>query len=272
MHMKTLSSHLHNYGLRYDDLYDPMYDLDVKEALNRLPREIVDSKNQCLLCAMDLFMKHLYLPEDLQLIIPHWGVDIFYCRCLENELKFEKYEYMVLYHYFIKQVHGRFIDSIDCTDGCRPSKMYFLRTLIEKILKDREDFLVEPNSVSNLVPPDEYVHQSCYSFSFLGGFVFLFNRKVLRYFRKDGHNWRRKDRKTVKEAQEKLEIGKRSSEFVMCLNVVAALNCRIRKYNEAIPHLERSIEIPDLDMGQNLSITKFSWFMHLCDTYQCSGS
>ncbi|XP_047260441.1 cytochrome b-c1 complex subunit 7-like isoform X2 [Capsicum annuum] len=53
-------------GLRYDDLYDPMYDLDVKEALNRLPREIVDAKNQYLLCAMDLFMKHPYLPEDLQ--------------------------------------------------------------------------------------------------------------------------------------------------------------------------------------------------------------
>ncbi|PHT48276.1 hypothetical protein CQW23_12484 [Capsicum baccatum] len=46
-----------------------------------------------------------------------------------------------------------------------------------------------------------------------GGFVFLFNRKVLIYFRKDGHNWRKKDGKTIKEAQEKLEIGKRSSEF-----------------------------------------------------------
>ncbi|KAK6158820.1 hypothetical protein DH2020_006134 [Rehmannia glutinosa] len=39
LHMKTLSNRLRNYGLRYDDLYDPMYDLDVKEALNRLPRD-----------------------------------------------------------------------------------------------------------------------------------------------------------------------------------------------------------------------------------------
>ncbi|KAM3376143.1 cytochrome b-c1 complex subunit 7-like isoform X1 [Capsicum galapagoense] len=164
MHMKTLSSHLHNYafyyafviqGLRYDDLYDPMYDLDVKEALNRLPREIVDAKNQYLLCAMDLFMKHLYLPEDLK--------------------------------------DGRIIDSIDCTDGCRPSKMYFLRTLIEKTLKDREDFLVEPNSVSNLIPPDEY-------WDYLGRWFCLpIQSEGAKILRKDGHNWRRKDGKTVKE-------------------------------------------------------------------------
>lgn len=40
-----------------------------------------------------------------------------------------------------------------------------------------------------------------------GGSVFLFDRKVLRYFRKDGHNWRKKkDGKTVKEAHEKLKV------------------------------------------------------------------
>lgn len=64
----SLSFFLWNKGLRYDDLYDPMYDLDVKEALNRLPREIVDARNQRLLRAMDLSMKHQYLPEDLQVL------------------------------------------------------------------------------------------------------------------------------------------------------------------------------------------------------------
>ncbi|CAN7096019.1 calmodulin-binding transcription activator 3 isoform X2 [Brassica rapa] len=40
------------------------------------------------------------------------------------------------------------------------------------------------------------------------GSVFLFDRKVLRYFRKDGHNWRKKrDGKTVKEAHERLKAG-----------------------------------------------------------------
>ncbi|OQU93088.1 hypothetical protein SORBI_3001G474600 [Sorghum bicolor] len=42
----------------------------------------------------------------------------------------------------------------------------------------------------------------------LGGSLFLFDRKVLRYFRKDGHNWRKKrDGKTVKEAHERLKSG-----------------------------------------------------------------
>uniref|UniRef100_A0A5B6Z3X7 Putative calmodulin-binding transcription activator 3-like isoform X1 n=1 Tax=Davidia involucrata TaxID=16924 RepID=A0A5B6Z3X7_DAVIN len=42
----------------------------------------------------------------------------------------------------------------------------------------------------------------------LSGSLFLFDRKVLRYFRKDGHNWRKKkDGKTVREAHEKLKVG-----------------------------------------------------------------
>ncbi|CAE6120661.1 unnamed protein product [Arabidopsis arenosa] len=66
MHMKSVSNRLRRYGLRYDDLYDPLYDLDIKEALNRLPREIVDARNQRLKRAMDLSMKHEYLPDNLQ--------------------------------------------------------------------------------------------------------------------------------------------------------------------------------------------------------------
>ncbi|KAF3967594.1 hypothetical protein ACB098_01G302200 [Castanea mollissima] len=65
-HMKTVSQRLRNYGLRFEDLYDPKEDLDIKEALNRLPREIVDARNQRLKRAMDLSMKHEYLPQDLQ--------------------------------------------------------------------------------------------------------------------------------------------------------------------------------------------------------------
>ena len=43
----------------------------------------------------------------------------------------------------------------------------------------------------------------------LGGSLFLFDRKVLRFFRKDGHNWRKKkDGKTVKEAHERLKVSK----------------------------------------------------------------
>ncbi|KAL0323913.1 UNVERIFIED_CONTAM: Cytochrome b-c1 complex subunit [Sesamum calycinum] len=49
LHMKTLSKRLR-----------------IIQALNRLPREIVDARNQRLKRAMDLSMKHEYLPEDLQ--------------------------------------------------------------------------------------------------------------------------------------------------------------------------------------------------------------
>lgn len=55
-----------NLGLRYEDLYDPMYSMDVKEALNRLPKPIVDARNQRLKRAMDLSMKHEDLPPNLQ--------------------------------------------------------------------------------------------------------------------------------------------------------------------------------------------------------------
>lgn len=67
-HMKTLSNRLRRYGLRYDDLYDPMFDLDIKEALDRLPREVVDARTQRLKRAIDLSLKHDYLPEHLQAI------------------------------------------------------------------------------------------------------------------------------------------------------------------------------------------------------------
>ncbi|XP_057439081.1 cytochrome b-c1 complex subunit 7-2, mitochondrial-like [Lotus japonicus] len=66
VHMKTISQRLRRYGLRYDDLYDPYYDLDIKEALNRLPKEVVDARHARLKRAIDLSMKHEYLPEDLQ--------------------------------------------------------------------------------------------------------------------------------------------------------------------------------------------------------------
>ena len=47
------------------------------------------------------------------------------------------------------------------------------------------------------------------------GSLFLFDRKVLRYFRKDGHNWRKKkDGKTVKEAHERLKVSTKIDSLV----------------------------------------------------------
>ncbi|OMO73091.1 IQ motif, EF-hand binding site [Corchorus olitorius] len=61
-----------------------------------------------------------------------------------------------------------------------------------EILKNYKKFRIAPEPAH--MPPS--------------GSLFLFDRKVLRYFRKDGHNWRKKkDGKTVKEAHEKLKAG-----------------------------------------------------------------
>ena len=46
--------------------------------------------------------------------------------------------------------------------------------------------------------------------------MFLFNRKSVRFFRKDGHDWRKKsDGKTVRETHEKLKVG-------MCLYCIGS--------------------------------------------------
>ena len=43
--------------------------------------------------------------------------------------------------------------------------------------------------------------------SYVGGSLFLFNRKLVRFFRKDGHEWRKKtDGKTIRETHEKLKV------------------------------------------------------------------
>ncbi|EEC83182.1 hypothetical protein OsI_28424 [Oryza sativa Indica Group] len=68
LHMNVVASRLHKYGLRYDDLFDAYqyHGLDIKEALARLPREVVDAHNQRLKRTMDLSTKHQYLPTDEQ--------------------------------------------------------------------------------------------------------------------------------------------------------------------------------------------------------------
>ncbi|KAK8969506.1 Calmodulin-binding transcription activator 2 [Platanthera guangdongensis] len=68
-----------------------------------------------------------------------------------------------------------------------------------------------PNVVTTYVtfPHLQGIFQLALTCCILDGSLFLFDRKVLRYFRKDGHNWRKKkDGKTIKEAHEKLKVSK----------------------------------------------------------------
>ncbi|EEF52009.1 protein KINESIN LIGHT CHAIN-RELATED 3 [Ricinus communis] len=65
--------------------------------------------------------------------------------------------------------------------------------------------------------------------------------------------------------------GKPSLELVMSLHVVAAIYCSVGQYNEAIPVLEQSIEIPVIEEGQEHALAKFAGHMQLGDTYAMLG-
>lgn len=49
------------------------------------------------------------------------------------------------------------------------------------------------------------------------GSLFLFNKRVLRFFRKDGHNWRKKkDGRAVGEAHERLKVCEKNIYTITC--------------------------------------------------------
>ena len=64
--LSRVANDLKKYGLRYDDLLDPSGNMDVAAAMSRLPQEVLDARNQRLKRALDISLKHTYLPKDLQ--------------------------------------------------------------------------------------------------------------------------------------------------------------------------------------------------------------
>ncbi|XP_076959569.1 protein KINESIN LIGHT CHAIN-RELATED 3-like [Bidens hawaiensis] len=62
-----------------------------------------------------------------------------------------------------------------------------------------------------------------------------------------------------------------SLDIVMCKHVTAAIYCSLGQYNEAIPILEQSIEIPMVNESQDHALAKFSGLMQLGDTYSMLG-
>ncbi|WOL02917.1 hypothetical protein Cni_G11636 [Canna indica] len=70
---------------------------------------------------------------------------------------------------------------------------------------------------------------------------------------------------------EKCAVQKPSLDLVMSLHVIAAIYCKLRKYGEAVPVLQKSIEIPVLEEGQDHALAKFSGYMQLGDTYAMLG-
>ena len=67
-----------------------------------------------------------------------------------------------------------------------------------------------------------------------GGSIFLFDRKSVRFFRKDGHNWRKKaDGKTVRETHEKLKVVCMSSPFLFTSSCICCLYTDFRAKEHA---------------------------------------
>ncbi|KAJ7970846.1 Protein KINESIN LIGHT CHAIN-RELATED 3 [Quillaja saponaria] len=70
---------------------------------------------------------------------------------------------------------------------------------------------------------------------------------------------------------EKCAGEKPNLEMVMCLHILAAIYCSLGQYNEAIPVLERSIDIPVIEDGHDHALAKFAGCMQLGDTYAMLG-
>ncbi|KAJ8553780.1 hypothetical protein K7X08_024458 [Anisodus acutangulus] len=70
---------------------------------------------------------------------------------------------------------------------------------------------------------------------------------------------------------EKCANGKPSLDVVMCLHVTAAIYCNLGQYDDAIPLIEHSLEIPVVEEGQEHALAKFAGYMQLGDTYAMLG-
>ncbi|PON42359.1 N-terminal acetyltransferase A, auxiliary subunit [Parasponia andersonii] len=60
-------------------------------------------------------------------------------------------------------------------------------------------------------------------------------------------------------------------ELAMSLHVVAAIYSSLGRLEEAVPVLERSIEVPNVETGLDHALAKFSGYMQLGDTYSIMG-
>ncbi|KAI3784735.1 hypothetical protein L1987_43840 [Smallanthus sonchifolius] len=76
----------------------------------------------------------------------------------------------------------------------------------------------------------------------------------------------------AKKSFESCQSEKPDLEFVMCLHMVAAVYCILRQYDQAIPVVERSIEITNINEGKKHSLAKFAGCMQLGDTYAMQGN
>ena len=65
--------------------------------------------------------------------------------------------------------------------------------------------------------------------------------------------------------------GEPSLDLAMSLHVLAAIYCSLGRFEEAVPALERAIQVPDVERGADHALAAFSGYMQLGDTYSMLG-
>mmetsp|Transcript_33564 Transcript_33564/g.94968 ORF Transcript_33564/g.94968 Transcript_33564/m.94968 type:complete len:122 (+) Transcript_33564:130-495(+) len=65
-HQAMVCGTLKKYGLRYDDLLDPLFSKEIQSALDRCPQSEIDLRNQRIKRASDLSSKKQYLSPEMQ--------------------------------------------------------------------------------------------------------------------------------------------------------------------------------------------------------------
>ncbi|KAF7828112.1 protein KINESIN LIGHT CHAIN-RELATED 1 [Senna tora] len=65
--------------------------------------------------------------------------------------------------------------------------------------------------------------------------------------------------------------GEPSLDLAMSLHVLAAIYCSLGRFEEAVPVLERAIQVPDVARGADHALAAFSGYMQLGDTFSMLG-
>lgn len=65
--------------------------------------------------------------------------------------------------------------------------------------------------------------------------------------------------------------GEPSLDLAMSLHVLAAIYCSLGRFEEAVPVLERAIQVPEISRGTDHALAAFSGHMQLGDTYSMLG-
>ncbi|KAL8090634.1 protein KINESIN LIGHT CHAIN-RELATED 1-like [Apium graveolens] len=65
--------------------------------------------------------------------------------------------------------------------------------------------------------------------------------------------------------------GEPNLDLAMSLHVVAAIYCSLGRFEEAIPVLERAIQVPEVSRGADHALAAFSGYMQLGDTHSMLG-